>query len=77
MKFVWEISWILVCDMELDCVAVLGSKWGCCLIFVRFILLVVMFLLKPLKLILWFVGSGVSLAEDVIYIYEREFHLGF
>ena len=52
--------------------AVLGSKWGCCLNFVRFILLVVMSLLKP-----WFVGSGVSLAEDVIYIYERESHLGF
>ena len=33
--------------------------------------------IKALKLILWFVGSGVSLTEDVIYIYEREFHLGF
>ena len=33
MKFVWEISWILVCDMELDCVAALSRAHGLILSF--------------------------------------------
>ena len=33
MKFVWEISWILVCDMELDCVAALSRVHGLILSF--------------------------------------------
>ena len=34
MKFAWEISWILVCDVELDCVAALSRAHGLILSFI-------------------------------------------